>query len=375
MLLKTAPIKILLYTDTPLYGGAEHQMYLLAKHLNTQKFEPILVCRNEEPLLPWIEKFQKLNIQTYLINSTSKNSLSNLSKLNKIIKQTKPDLIHAHIWNPLACKFVFMAAYLNNLPLVTTEHDPFRINPIKKIFKLWNLSLTSKVITVSQTNQFVMQKLYPTFRQKFTTIHNGIEPIKKISPERIKEIHKKIFNSGDPNIIIFSAGTLHPRKGFKYLISSFKKIHNQFPLARLVIAGEGPERLFLEKLIHNLDLDKHVLLLGYRNDVTDLMQASQIFVLPSIKEAFGLVILEAMAAQIPIIASHTGGIPEIINQDSGILVEPGNKNELIKAISKLIKKPELVKSLTENGLKRLQLFSAEKTANETEAIYTELLHK
>src|SRR5690606_11568377 len=98
-------IKILFYTDTPLYGGAERQLFLLIKYLNHSIYEPILVCRKTYALEKWAEDCRNLGIKVYQINSQSKHSLSNYFQLKKIVQTEQPNILHGQIWNPMAGKY------------------------------------------------------------------------------------------------------------------------------------------------------------------------------------------------------------------------------------------------------------------------------
>jgi glycosyltransferase involved in cell wall biosynthesis len=369
-------IKVLFYTDTPLYGGAEKQLLLLAKNLHREKFIPFIAGRNSEALQDWYKEMDRENLEYSILKTASKNSPDNYFRLSSLIRSVRPDLIHAHIWNPVACKFAFLAALRWRIPLIITEHDPFELSGYKKLYKKIALKIPRKIITVSHANRQLMARLYPRMENKIITVHNGIEAVsKKLSELEINSIKKNVFQAGAQTRIIFSAGTLHQRKGYKYLISAFQKIAGKFDNIKLVIAGSGPEENHLRQLIKNLNLEKKVVLLGQRKDVDLLMQASDLFVLPSLKEAFGLVILEAMQNGLPVIASGVGGIPEIIsNEQLGILVKPANKNELIKAITKVLSKDEFRRELIKNGLIHWQNFSAARMARDTENVYLETLN-
>lgn len=366
--------KIILYTDTPLFGGAEKQMLMLAKNLDKSVFEPIIVCRKVETLKPLIEEANELKIKTYLIESKSKHSLSNLGEFQKIINIEKPSLIHVQAWNPMAGKFAIMAARQNKIPLIVTEHDPFSLNWPKSIYKKWANQKVAKMITVSHANQKMLEEIYPEMIGRLTTIHNGIEKFTSISESKRQQIRRAIFNAGPETKVILGVGTLHERKGYKYLIAAYAKIHKDFSNSRLVIAGEGPERDSLENLIKNLNLSDKVFLIGQSENVPDLMQSADLMVLPSLKEAFGLVILEAMQAGLPIIASQVGGIPEIISSSGiGLLIEPANKNELVKALTKLLSKKVLADQLRIKGLEHWKKFSASEMAEKTGQIYQKIL--
>ena len=315
-----------------------------------------------------------LKIKTYLINSKSKHSLNNLTELNKIIKTEKPDLIHVQAWNPMAGKFAILAARQNKIPLIVTEHDPFPLNWPKSLYKKWANQKVAKMITVSHTNQKMLEEIYPEMIGRLTTVHNGIEKFAVINDGKRQQIRREIFKAGPETKIILGVGTLHERKGFKYLISAYSKIHKDYPNSRLIIAGEGPERNSLENLIKNLSLSDKVFLIGQSNDVPALMQCSNLMVLPSLKEAFGLVLLEAMQAGLPIIASKVGGIPEIISSpEKGLLIEPANKNELVKSLHKLLSKDDLSKRFSQKGIEHWKNFSAKEMAEKTGQIYQEIL--
>ncbi len=373
----TKKYKILFYTDTPLYGGAEHQLYLLVKHLNKQKFTPIIVTRKSPSLETWYQKIHQEKINLIITNIKSKNSIQNYFELKKIIQKENPDLIHAQIWNPMASKYAFLIAKKYQIPLIITEHDPFKLNFFKNIYKKLTLKIPQKIITVSKANQKLMASLYSKISSKIITIHNGIEENKnKITTQERNQIRKEIFQANTKSIIIFSAGTLHSRKGYKYLIQAIKKIINKYPQIKLIIAGDGPEKKDLEKLIFSLNLTDKIILLGQRDDINKLMQAADIFILPSIKEAFGLVILEAMQNNLPIIASKIGGIPEIIqSKNNGILTPIKDPQSLAQAIELLITNKNLREKMINYNQKYWQNFSANKMAIETTKVYNQVLKK
>jgi len=370
-----APPKILFYTDTPLYGGAEKQLLILAKHLKKDRFQPVIAARQSPELQNWLEQLSKNGIETHIFRTRSKNSPANYFLLSRLIRHLRPALIHAQIWNPVAGKYAYLAAWRRHIPLIITEHDPFPLKGYKKMLKSLLIKIPAEIITVSRANQQLMSELYPRVTTKISTVHNGIEKSNIALTElQIQRLKKEVMRAGPDTTIVFSAGALHPRKGFKHLIAAFGKISDKFGNIKLVIAGSGPEKVSLEKLIKNLGLDKKIVLLGQRDDIDKLMRASDIFVLPSLKEAFGLVIPEAMQAGLPVIASRVGGIPEIISHPGqGLLVSPGNKNELIKAMTKLLNDAALRQKLKQAGLSRWQDFSAENMARNTELLYDQIL--
>ncbi len=372
--------KILFYTDTPLTGGAELQMFLLAKFLNKTEYSPILAWSDYPSLDRWSDKFQKEEIPVIRLKVKSKHDPQHYFQLKKIIKEHKIDLIHAHIWNPASCRYAFMAAD-KNTPIITTEHDPFPLPFFKDLIKKHFLKKISKIVTVSDNNAKLLKQLYPNHSKKISVIHNGLDlewwhsQLLRFPNQDRKEIKENIFQAREDSLILITIAALHERKGLRYLIEAMHKITAKFPNTKLAIVGEGPEENELRKLVEKLEMENHVELLGRRKETPKLLKSSDVFVLPSRREAFGMVNLEAMVTGLPVVATKVGGIPEIIeNGKNGFLVEPENSDALAEKILKLIKDPELRNKIGEAGYKTVvEKFDAEKMAQQYEKIYAQIL--
>jgi len=310
--------KILLYTDTPLAGGAEIQMFLLAKFLDKKSFTPIIALSNNEPLDRLVENFDKEGIKVIRINAKNKHNPIHYFSLKRIIEEEKIDILHLNLWNPASCRYGFLAAKSTNIPTIITEHDPFELTGFKNAFKKYGLKNISKIVTVSFENQKLLKKLFPSHKEKIEVIQNGIDTdwwtsqTLRFTENDREKIKTEVFETNENTLIIISVAELHERKGLKYLIKAISETKEKYPNIKLVIVGEGPDRKNLEELIKELKLENHVILLGRRKEIPKLLKSSNIFVLPSRREAFGLVNLEAMITPLPIIASKVGGIPEIV---------------------------------------------------------------
>lgn len=340
--------KILLYTDTPQRGGAELQMFLLAKFLDKTKFEPILVCSKYKELDKWCSNFEGEGIKVYRLNVKSKHDPKHYFQLKKIIKEEQPDILHAHIWNPASCRYAYLVAKSTKVPMIITEHDPFELSPLKDFFKKKALKFVTKIVAISNNNKAILSKLYPAHKQKITVIHNGLDltwwksQLLRFPDEDLRKIKKDIFRCKENTLVITTVAELNDRKGIKYLINAIPVIIKKYPNTKFVIIGDGPHRKNYENLIKKLKIEKHIILLGRQKEIPKLLKSSNIFLLPSIREGFGMVNLEAMITPLPIIATLAGGIPEVVeNEKTGILVEPENTNELIKALDKLISSSSL----------------------------------
>jgi L-malate glycosyltransferase len=369
--------KILYYTDTPQTGGAENQLYLLAKFLNKEKFTPIIVISNYKSLDKFAAKFEKEGIKVYRINVLHKHDPRHYTELKKIIKNEQPDLIHLQIWNPASGRYAFLCIDHKKTPIITTEHDPFKLSYPKTLIKKRSFPKIKKILTVSEENKKLMQKLYPEISKKLQVIHNGIDStlwrsqLLRFTEEERNEIKEKIFKANKDSLIILNVAELHERKGQKYLINAIPKIIEKYPNTKFVFAGEGKERGNYEKLIKELKIENNTILIGKQSNIYKIYKASDIFVLPSIREAFGLVNVEAMLTPLPVIGSIAGGIPEVISdKETGILVPSQNTKALENAILKLIKYPENRINMAEKGFLRAnELFDAKKMAEKHEELY------
>jgi glycosyltransferase involved in cell wall biosynthesis len=382
----TKPKNILLFTDTPLKGGAELQMYLLAKFLDREKFNPIVCCGPSPTLDNWVANLENEDIRVIRLEIKHKNDPAQLKQLKSIIKEEKIDLLHIHVWNPASGRFALLAGKRTKTPTITTEHDPFKINPLKDIIKKALLRKTQRIITVSKQNQHILQDLYPDQKHKISVIHNGIDTtwwksqIISFGTKDRTNIRQDLFQADTKTLVGLTVAELHPRKGLHFLLRAIQNLLAQLPAKkadnlRFVIAGEGHQREALEKLIEKRNLQNHVILLGQRKNIPQLMKSADFFVLPSVREAFGLVNLEAMISNLPIIATKAGGIPEIIEDNkTGLLVPTENETKLAQAIKKLISSKPLRDRLAKNAKKTVEkTFDAKVMAKKYERIYKSII--
>ncbi len=378
---KSAKKTILFYTDTHFYGGAENQMYLLAKFLDKEKYNVLLVCSDFEKLKDWAAKFESEGIEVIKLSVLHKHDPRHYFQLKEIIRKRKIDLMHVHVWNPASCRYAFMAANKYNLPVVMTEHDPFELKGFKGYLKNKLTKNVQLVITVSEANNKAMERVFPALAERKITIHNGIDStwfesqLLSFSEGKIKEFRETTFGVDDDYKVILSVAELHERKGLKHLIKAMPAILEKDEKVKLVLVGTGPAKSDLEQLALKEGVIDDVLFLGFKKDIPHIMASSDIFVLPSEKEAFGLVLLEAGMAGLPVVASFVGGIPEIIeNNVNGILIPPKIPGKLAKSILEIFNNDVKRKRYIEEGYKRVKnRFDAKKMAENTSVVYDEVL--
>ncbi len=201
------------------------------------------------------------------------------------------------------------------------------------------------------------------------TVHEGIDLDRVASAPRAS-LHEELFLPHQAPIV-GNVAALVPHKGQRHLIEAAALVVRKVPDARFVIAGEGELRPSLERQIKEHRLEKHVLLAGFRPDVLSLHKAFDIFVMSSITEGLGTSLLDAMAAAKPIVATATGGIPEVVDDGvTGFLVQPRDDRAMADAIVRLLKDDDLRQRMGLAGLKRArEKFGAERMLRETLRVY------
>ena len=358
--------RILFYTDTPNYGGAEKQMALLAKHLRPLGYSVSLACGAYSVLKQRGPELQKVYEHVYLLPTIHKHDPRHYTKLKQVLKSGQFDLLHIHLWNPGSCRYAFWAAEKAKIPIVTTEHDPFGLSGLKGKIKRKCLAKTDQIIAISLDNYRHLSEYDEIDKNRLNLIYNGIEIDKFVDNKEWASLPVK-----DGDIVITCIAELHPRKGHKYLFQAFERLRREMPTLHLVLVGIGPIEKDLKEKYGDLP---NIHFLGWREDIPQVLKASDVFVLPSLREAFGLVLIEAMASGVITVATDNGGAKDIIEHGkSGYLVPPVNSEKLAEAIRTILMNPDQKRDIEKAALDRVQThFTADVMAGKTAGVYKKL---
>lgn len=283
------------------------------------------------------------------------------------------DLVHLNSNHPASRLGIAIAFALSQtkVPLICVEHSATHINSvvIPKILKpilptLFRLSRHNvrKTIAVSQENKNTLINTYGLNSKTIEVVYNGIQV-------KTQELTSKL-----PETILVLA-RLMPAKGHRFLIDAAPAILQHFPHARFIFAGTPDQLESINTHIHQLELANQFEILGFRNDVPDLLAKADMFVMPSLAEGFSLSIIEAMAAGCLVVATQVGGAAEIIeNGVNGFLVPPADSTALSTAINNAFSlETEAKNTIRKNAMQTAQQFSAEKMAQNTLAVYQKAL--
>lgn len=369
------PKKILyLITDLQI-GGAEKQLFELVQGLDKTRFTPF-VCG----LKGWgkmAQKFKEAGFPVFICSMPDNPfyhplaACLSLIKLVKLFIDIKPDVVHT---------FLFRANFVGRLvnriagarPLVSTV-GVWDERTIPLFLERLTIGWANLITCNSQAISGYFQKATRCPGSVLRVVPNGVDASLFIEARSKREEIRGKLNIGPSQELILSAGRLDKQKGFSYLIEAFSRLVKTYPGVCLFIAGEGPLRKILEQEIARKRLDRSVRLLGLREDIPELMAASDIFVLPSLWEGSPNVILEAMASGLAIVATKVAGVPELIKEGAeGLLASPADSQALTVALERLLKDGRLRARLGQSALEKSKMFSLKTRACQFEKIYEDL---
>lgn len=331
----------------------------------------------------FIEELRKKKISFEAIEIKNKLNSKDFFFVNRMIKDHNIDLLHTH--DARSDVIGLLVSKINRIPIITFAHGWLNWTHLfsKERLYAWleylAVSFSNKIVVASRSMEHdLLTKGIP--QKKIHCIPHGID-IQKFNPAMTNNHIRKEFNIPDEAPLIATVGRFHPWKGQRYFIEAAKIVSEKFPESRFLIVGDAAfnghakYKQELLELIGALNLEEKIILSGSRQDIPEIMSDMDLFVLPSLREPFGIVLLEAQACGKPVIATSVGGIPEVMKDgDTGILVEPGDSEELARAILSLLSNREKMRTMGSAGRKMIMdLYSKSSMVKKTEDLYSAML--
>ncbi|KGX90983.1 glycosyltransferase family 4 protein [Pontibacillus marinus] len=349
-------------------GSKNHLLSLLASF---PKVEVTLIAMQKGELY---EQAKEQGIDVQLLDQSSRYDLKVLTKLKNFIKENGYDLLHTH--GPRANLYGALIIKKLNIPWVTTIHSDPKLDFLKgglkgKIFtkiNLWSIKRIDHFFAVSERfKQDLMDIGIPGDR--VSTIYNGIDFSKSYAKTNLS---REDLQLKQENFVIAMVARLHPIKGHHEVFEAMQNLSD--PNVQLLLIGDGPEREDLQKKAKELNIQNQVHFLGFRDDVPDIYQISDIGLLASYSESFPLALLEAAREKTPVIATNVGGIPHML-EDTGWIIEPKDSQAITNALQEAIQEKE-ERTLTKRGEDfhnhASQNFSLEQLAEATKKMYKKI---
>lgn len=355
-------------------GGVEQLRLVLASGLPKDKYEHVILTQETAGGLPDLLRAEGWKIHE-IGNAPHILSPSWHQRAYEIAREFQPDIIHGAVYEGVGLANI-LGWRLPKAKVISEEtSDPtnrsWRGNVLLQLLCL----RSSAVIGVSPSVADYLRNIAHIPARKVKLINNAVLPAPNLTLSQLQE-YRQSLGLKDTDFVIGSVGRVFDEyKHFSDLIRALKILHDQgFVQAKLLIIGGGPDEQVLANLAAEFGLTKSVIFAGYQAEARHYYPLMDIFALASIREAFGLVLVEAMLAQVPVIATSVGGMPYVLGQGkAGILVPPNSPQDFAKAIFSLYQNPLQRQKIAEAGRMRAELeFSAERYCNEIDALYESL---
>jgi glycosyltransferase involved in cell wall biosynthesis len=361
------------YTDSRVFGGAEQALLILIESLDRCAWQSTLLYGDtpQLSLLPQRAKALGARVRSVPEIPYTLDGARYVPGFVQELRRARPAVFHAHLSWPFAAKYGLVAALLARIPAViaTVQLFPdFRVRRSTAVSERLIAAGMGRYIAVSRdiAQRLVERLHWPA--HKIEVIHNAVQ-VERFGHPANSDLRRAL--SGGDRPILLTVARLDSQKGHDVLLRALAQV----PGAQLVLAGDGPERTALEAQASALGLSDRVLFVGHRTDVSELLAASDIFVLPSLYEGSSLAVLEAMAAMRPVVATAIGGTNElIVHRESGLLVPPTDPDALAVALRQALASPQLRNQLAKKARLRVeQHFSASTIAERISGLYEHLL--
>lgn len=283
------------------------------------------------------------------------------------LREASAAVLHVHAGVAWEGHRLGTAGWMAGVPTIRTEHLPYVLtDEEQKQEHMLSIGLVDRTI-------FVSEATYESYRRegacgrRAVTIRNGIATPR---PARSRAETRAMLRIPDDRMVVVTVARFTPQKGYRHLLAAASEVLTRFPDAVFVLIGDGPDKPAMEALAAEIDIAAPVLFLGARDDVPDLLAAADVFVLASLFEGLPLVILEAMALALPIVATRIGGTSEALGADYAWLVEPGDPAGLAQALIDALEDRAARQRLGARNRRRYEHeFRAERMASETAALY------
>ncbi|MBN1285769.1 MAG: glycosyltransferase family 4 protein [Anaerolineae bacterium] len=349
---------------TGVAGAETHLLYLLDELRKTGlDAEVVALTEPGNPVETFFEQAEAHSIpaRREVIRAALDPTLP--GRLRRLIHAGGYDIVHTHLIH--ADLHGALAVLGSDRPhLVTSRHndDRFRHTWPSRVLNRWLWQRVDHGIAVSNWVRSFSITEEGAPRERITTVHYGLDPGELPAPPdprtgagSPREALAARLGIKPSDALLGTVCRLVPQKGIDHALRAFWYVAKAFPTAHFVVTGDGPERPRLEELARGLEMDPRVHFLGWRDKPYDIIAALDGLVVPSQWEGFGMVLLEAMALRVPIIASRVSAIPEVIvDGQTGILVTPGDEDALASAISLFLEDPYLAQEMGSAGRERLE---------------------
>jgi glycosyltransferase involved in cell wall biosynthesis len=354
-------------------GGVEQRRLLLARGLDPKRYEQVLVCTQTVGALP--EQIEAAGVPLHRIGRF-RGILDPrpYRAALRVMREFRPHIVHGAVYEGVAVAAV--CGTLARVPVIIGEETSEPYGRSWKAHLLFRglLGLATHAVGVSPAvEDYLVHKLRLP-RRRVSLITNGVAPPREIAAAETTEL-RATLGIRDGETVIGIVGRLFDwQKRHSDLLAAFRLLCDRRDDLRLLIVGDGPDGELLQDRAAELGIAGRVIFAGYQADTRPYYTVMDVFALSSLHEAFGLVLVEAMYARLPVVATRAGGIPTIVvDNETGFLVSPSDPPALADRLLALIGDPALRRQFGEAGFARAhQRFSARRYVDDVDRLYQKL---
>ncbi|MFQ5873794.1 MAG: glycosyltransferase [Dehalococcoidia bacterium] len=354
-------------------GGAEKLLSSSLPYLDRKTFDYevtyFLPQKND-----LVSEFERAGIPVFCLNLTGPYDLMAVFRLTRFLRERKPDILHIHLpYSGVVGRIAGRFARVRGI--VYTEHNVLGMyHPFTRLCNILTYRLHHATITVSGEVLRSLPGGPITDRRTLRTIHCGVDLSAYNAHGAHSDLAREALGIPPNRHVVGNVAHIRPEKGHRYLLEAAKRVLESCPQVTFVVVGrekvEGGVR-HLEELAEHLGIRDRIIFAGFRPDATRVMAAFDVFVLSSLYEGLPVALLEAMALGKPAVATHVGGIPEVVDDRvNGFLVEPRNPEMLAEGIIKLLQDDGLRSRMSQMAMQKIQVkFAIQHMVAAVEQVY------
>jgi glycosyltransferase involved in cell wall biosynthesis len=367
-------MRVAMVVDSLRVGGAQKLVSAFAAHASEYGITPIIISLHEDGAPTVIDPIKETGVETISMDAPTLFDCTRLNRLIHFFQKEKIDLVQTHLFysNILGT----YAAHRAGIPVIATLHSV----AVRKGFKNWfrqrieDFCLRKYATRVLAVGNVVAQAHEGKHGDRtLDVIPNGIpqpEPIEGRDRERLR---KEIAGNGSKTIIV-TVGRFARAKGYEDMIKAFSLLREKNIDPVLLMVGSGTQLNSIKEQISNYQLSQSVVLAGERQDVPQLLASSDVYASSSHREGLPLAVLEAMMAGLPVVATSVGDIPNVVTNETGVIVPPHQPEMLAAALEDLVKHPEKRQAMGKAAQERaLNEYSVDAWMKKHLTLYREVL--
>jgi glycosyltransferase involved in cell wall biosynthesis len=350
--------KLVGYSDAEEIGGAEVSLGHVLAGLDSRY--QVSVVGVDERVVAYLAARRPPTQGIVLRPVRTKYDLSSVFEHIRALRRLRPDLVHVSMKTPWACLYGILGAWLARARIVLVEQSLFSEDrALRRAVSRSGARRASAVVAVGDRSARQTERLLRLPAGSVRTIRNGVPDVPLPGPPDPR---------GEP--VVGCLGRLDPEKGFETLVRALPHL-----AAKAVIVGDGPDRHRLERLAQELGVDDRFVVTGWQENARRYLRSFTIFCLPSRSESFPLTIVEAMLAELPVVATDVGSVSEAVrNGETGFLIRPDDPQALAKALAGLLDDPALRAAMGRRARAlALESFTAEQMVAAFERLYDEIV--